>query len=303
MRYLIYSFLSLSILATYSCREARIDEHQDWANYFKEENVEGAFEYIDNNKERVHFYNKEFNSKQIIPGASFTLFECIVALESAVAPTEDYILPWNGNYYKFQHGKVEIISDTNDVHYQSNWSKDLTLTTAFQNHAIPHFQTLSSKITEDEMQHFIDTFKYGNRQIGNDKINFWNNGSLLISPDEQVGMIKRLYHGEMRGFTERSQRIAKGFFNKENKEDYSISYQRFEINHNDTFVVQYLGYVEKIKKLKNPKTNEIDAIPHPYFFVLSVYDAKDKDALPAKAEKIFRKILKETDLKEAFDNL
>ncbi len=302
MRFILFIIGTLTSLAFASCRDIRIIEHKEWSKLFEEHQVQGALEYVDNNKERVHYYNKEFNATQITPGTSFQIFQALVALESAVAPTEAYTLPWNGNYYSFKHGKIATITDTLTPGFQNQWPLANTLSEAFKHNNLPFFQQLTSKITTAEMKHFIDTLKYGNRKYEGDTINFWNNGSLRISADEHVGILKRLYHSELKGFTERSQRIVRGLFDKTTKEDYTLNSKKFVINHNDTVVVQYMGYIEKIKKLKNPKTQQIDAIPHPYFFVLSVYDTDTTKDLEGIAQQIFEKILKETELKETFDN-
>src|SRR5690606_18208806 len=157
--------------------------------------------------------------------------------------------------------------------------------------------------TPAEMQHFIDTVQYGNRNYEGDKVNFWNNGTLLVSPDEQVGFLKKLYHGELKGFTERSQRVVRGLFDKKEERDYTVYSKRFTINQNDTVIVQYMGFVEKIKNLKNPKTDIIEPIPHPYFYVLSIYETDTTKDIEGIADKIFEKVFTVTDLKKNFGNL
>jgi len=298
-----YIIFLLAVVTAAGCRDARIEEHPEWERFFKEHQVQGALEYIDNNKERVLFYNKEFNSTPLTAGSTYQIFAALVAIESAVAPTEQFRIPWDEQYYSFVNGQVNVITDTNTPGYQADWSRDLTLSEAFRVNAFPYFQQLTRKITQAEMRHFIDTIKYGNRKYEGDLVNFWNNGTLLISPDEQLGLLKRLYHGELKGFTERSQRVTRALFDKKAEQDYTVYSKKFTIRHNDTIVVQYLGFVEKIKNLKNPKTGNIDPIPHPYFYVLSVYDTDPSKDLDAIADKIFGQVFTETDLKKSFDNL
>lgn len=296
--------LGLIVMVTLvGCQEVRIEEHKEWAKFFEEEQVKGAIEYIDNNKERVHYYDKDFNSTRFNPGGAFQIFAALVAIESAVAPTEEHKIAWDGKYYDVQNGVVSVSDTPNNKGLLHNWSQDLTLTQAFKYNAAPYFKQLVSTIAFDEMQHFVDTVKYGNRKIDSVGTNYWNDGTLKITPDEQLGFIKRLYHSELRGFTERSQRITRSLFDKVEKENYSLYSKSFTTQQGDTTMVQYVGFLEKIKNLKNPKTQEIDPIPHPYFFIISVYDnTKNSANIEAKAQRIFERILKETDLKETFDN-
>jgi len=58
------------------------------------------------------------------------------------------------------------------------------------------------------MQHYLDTVKYGNMKMAGRIDNFWLNDSLQISPDEEMGFLKKLYFTEL-PVSERSQRIVK----------------------------------------------------------------------------------------------
>ena len=46
-----------------------------------------------------------------------------------------------------------------------------------------------------------------------------------------------------------------------------------------------VGFAEKINRLKNPKTKQIQPIPHPYFFALN-YELPDTNRVNAAEERI-----------------
>jgi beta-lactamase class D len=95
------------------------------------------------------------------------------------------------------------------------------------------------------------------------------NDTLKISPDEQVGLMKRLYHDQL-PFSTRAQRIVKGMMLQESAQDYKLYYKTGWGNDTKSGkdLMWVVGYAETIHRLKNPKTKEIEAIPHPYFFAL-----------------------------------
>ena len=118
------------------------------------------------------------------------------------------------------------------------------------------------------MQHYLDTANYGNRTIGGSIDSFWINNSLQISADEQVGFIKRLYHGEL-PFSERSQRIVRGMMLQKESNNYKLYYKTGWNDANHSNLLWIVGYVEKSEELKNVETGKLEQIPHPYFCALN----------------------------------
>ncbi|MFT4061730.1 MAG: penicillin-binding transpeptidase domain-containing protein [Edaphocola sp.] len=234
-----------------SCRNVRIKEHDEWKQYFDKYGVEGCFEFYDNNKETAHYCNKEECAERVSPASTFKILTALIALETAVAPDEQLTIRWDG------------------IPRKAAWDKDLTMAEAFKASSVPYFQEIARRIGREKMQHYLDTIQYGNKQIGTAIDSFWLNGTLLVSPDEQVGFIKRLYHAEL-PFSERTQRIVRGMMQQTATDNYKL-YYKTGWNKNLLWVV---GYVEKFNNLKNVETGKMEAIPHPYFFALK-FNAKD----------------------------
>lgn len=249
MKYLLrLSPLFLLFLA--SCSDVRIKEHPEWKSYFDAEKVDGCFEVYDNNKETAHFYNKERCSQRFSPASTFKIFNSLVALETTVAPDEQLLIKWDG------------VKRSNE-----DWNKDLTMAQAFKVSALPYYQEIARRIGKERMQHYLDTVKYGNMEIGDSIDAFWVNDRLRITADEQVGFIKRLYHTEL-PFNERAQRIVRGMMLQQEAPNYKLYYKTgwYVGTENLLWVV---GYVEKTEELKNVETGKLEQIPHPYFFALN----------------------------------
>lgn len=234
-----------------SCSDIRIKEHKEWKQYFDAYGVDGCFEVYDNNKEMAHYYNKERNAKRFSPASTFKIFNALVALETAIAPDEQYLIKWDGV-----------------KRWNEDWNQDLTMAQAFTYSAVPYYQELARRIGATTMQHYLDTVKYGNMRIGNTLDAFWLNDTLQISADEQVGLMKRLYHGEL-PFSQRSQRIVRGMMQQKQGNDYNLYYKTGWSQIADTNTLWVVGFVEKFNRLKHLETKQEQAIPHPYFFALN----------------------------------
>jgi len=263
----------VSAFALGSCSDVRIKEHPEWKQPFDVYGVDGCFEYYDNNKEIAHYCNKEKCAKQVTPASTFKIFNSLVALETSVAPDEQLVIKWDG------------VARSNP-----DWNKDMTMAEAFKVSCVPYYQEIARRIGQKEMQHYLDTVQYGNKKTGNVIDSFWLNNTLLISPDEQVGFIKRLYHGEL-PFSERSQRIVKGMMLQEQSRNYKLYYKTgWGKNGNDN-VLWVVGYAERMEELKNVETGKIEGVPHPYFFALNFTTADTTKDLKQVRTDLLHKML------------
>lgn len=71
------------------------------------------------------------------------------------------------------------------------WEKDLSLPEALSVSCVPCFQQLAREIGPQRMRSYLDRFDYGNQEVQGEIDLFWLNGSLRISPLEQVDFIHR----------------------------------------------------------------------------------------------------------------
>lgn len=259
------------IVLSASCRNVRIKEHKNWEKYFDAYAVSGSFEIYDNNKEIAHYYNKELNAKPISPSSTFDIFVALTALETVTAKDEQKILEWDG---------VERENE--------KMNKNLSLSEAFEINSTSHIRKLIQEIGEEDIDKYLFTLQYGNQERKGDMENFWMNGNLKISPDEQVGLMKRLYHTELPQFNERSHRIVRGMLFKEEGDTYRLYYKMgmdTTVSPNRSILV---GMVEQTISRKHVKTKQMENIPHPHFFALT---AQGESLTPASYEEITLNLL------------
>lgn len=259
-----------------ACSDVRINEHDEWKSVFDKYQVNnGCFEYYDNNKEEANYYNKLRCSERMSPASTFKIMNSLIALETGVAQDERLLIKWDG------------------VARRPEWDKDLTMAEAFKVSAVPYYQEIARRIGAKEMQHYLDTVKYGNMNIAGQIDQFWLNDTLKITPDEQVGLMKRLYHDEL-PFSPRSQRIVKGMMLQESDGDYKLYYKTgWSVVPGKEDVIWIVGYAETVHRLKNPKTQQMQAIPHPYFFALNYSVPKNAPNVLENRVKILHDMLTE----------
>jgi beta-lactamase class D len=136
------------------------------------------------------------------------------------------------------------------------------------------YQKLIQEIGRTAILKVIDSLRYGKGIVSADMTQFWSDNSLKITPDEQLGLIKRLYFNQLY-FQKRSQDIVKKMILKEDNASYKLSYiSTTSSNANRQSWV--LGYIEENK--------------HVYFFVLSTKSLKAED-LPNKNIEVLKQIL------------
>lgn len=250
----LFPILCLSLLFATACRESRLHDHPEWAKAFEAHGISKAcFILRDNNHEAVHYYNKERCLEQFSPASTFKVFNSLVALESGIAPDEQYIIAWDS----VDRGVPE-------------WNRDLNMREAIKVSAVPYYQELARRIGMPLMQHYLDTINYGNKVIGPKIDEFWLNDSLKISADEQVGFLKRLYFAELPA-SERSQRIVKSMLLQEDSPAYKLYYKTGWAKSAGKDLFWVVGFVERIQHVKeNEKSmNKSDIRMYPYFFALN----------------------------------
>ena len=137
-----------------------------------------------------------------------------------------------------------------------------------------YYKDLIAKIGRTDLLKTIDSIHYGSGIVSANLDRFWADNSLLITPDEQLGLIKKLYFSEL-AFQKHSQEFYRKMIIKEDNANYKLSY----ILSSDTSAnnaAWVVGYVEENK--------------HPYFFVLNT-NALKSDSLDQKNVQLLKQIL------------
>jgi beta-lactamase class D len=177
-------------------------------------------------------YNASRAKRRYVPASTFKIANALIALETGVATGPDHLIRWDG------------VRPDDGSFWASSWSNDHTLRSALRNSVFWYFQELARRTGADRMQHYLDQFDYGNRDMGGGLDQFWLHGELRISADEQVRFLLRMYESEL-GVSEESTRVVKDILVLESGDTYRLSGKTGTANLTATREIAWLvGYVE-----------------------------------------------------------
>ncbi|HMN33443.1 MAG: class D beta-lactamase [Chitinophagaceae bacterium] len=275
MKHYVWLLFFIIPFSFYSCENNHISYENQWGDVFKKYGIDSAcFELVDNNHDIVHVYNLERASKRFSPASTFKIMNSLIALETSTAPDEKFIIKWDG-----QQRNAE-------------WDKDMDMREAFNVSNVYYFQELAKKIGKISMQKYLDTIRYGNKNIGNSIEQFWLNDSLKITADEQVGFIKKLYFDKL-PMSQRTQRIVRSMLLKEDEQGYKLYYKtgtKEVIENNQKHLMAWLvGYAERKETQKTIMEGKEETNYKPYFFAMNF----DSNESIEKTSEIRLSILKE----------
>lgn len=259
MRFLLV--LSLAAVL-FSCSPNNVSEDESLGKYFRDNNVEGTFALFDNGTGDFTVYNlPRYRDSAFLPASTFKIVNSLIGLQTGKIVNDSMVINWDG----IDRGRPEC-------------NKDLTMYTAFRLSCPPWYQEIARRIGRDTMQQWIDTLAYGNKKISRIDT-FWLDNSLKIRPDEQLGLVKRLYFNQL-PFHKLNQEIVKQAMLFEDNTAYKLSYKTgWGFKENGNSVAWCVGWVEENK--------------HPYFFVLN-FETPDKQAdIPGIRLKILKGILQQ----------
>ena len=124
---------------------------------------------------------------------------------------------------------------------------------AFQKNDADFTKYVVVKTGNELMKKWIDSLSYGNKNSGDSSSDFWQNNSLKISPDEQLGFLKRLYFDQL-PFMKSVQQTMRNLMVKEDNTLYKWSYKTAAtLDEKGNAVNWTIGWVEENR--------------HVYFFV------------------------------------
>jgi beta-lactamase class D len=242
----------ITVLAT-ACSTNNVTEDSSLQKYFDSAGVKGTFGLYDNGQGHFTIYNlRRFRDSAYTPGATFDILQSLIAIQTGVVKDGTSVMP-----------------------------DSLTLTQAFQTGSLANdevFQQLATQLGKDTLKKWIDSLRYGNRDMnGFPPATFWKDNHLKITSDEQMGLIKKLYFDQL-PFFQRTQQIVRDMLQKEENANYRLVYKTGRISLEEGRVIGWImGWVEENK--------------HPYFFVVNFETSDPTADVPSVGLQLVKKIL------------
>ena len=256
-------------LLFYSCSPNNVKQDKSLKKYFDEHKVEGCFALMNNATGKFTVYNlSRYRDSSYLPASTFKIVNSLIGLQTGKIVNDSMVIKWDGV-----------------KRWLDDWNRDLTMYEAFRVSSLPYYQEVARRIGKDTMQRWLDSLKYG-AKLATDKVviktavdSFWIDNSIKVTPDQQLGLVKRLYFDQL-PFFKTYQEMVKRAMLFENNANYRLGYKTgWGTTENGHALGWIVGWIEENK--------------HPYFFVLNI-ESPDRnfDIVPARM-KILKDILKQ----------
>jgi beta-lactamase class D len=258
------SWLFLLLFACfYSCSPNNVKIDNSLKHFFDENHVVGTFALFDNGTGQFTIYNlKRYRDSAFLPASTFKIVNSLIGLQTGKITSDSMIIKWDGIERPVKE-----------------WNRDLTMYEAFRVSAVPYYQEVARRIGKDTMQLWLDSLSYGTRKIKTRIDTFWLDNSLKIKPDEQLGLVKKLYFHQLAFFEPYEDMVKRAMLFEDNS-NYKLSYKTgWGRKENGEHLAWVVGWIEENK--------------HPYFFVLN-FESSDPNAdIPAIRMSMLKGILKQ----------
>ena len=261
MKYLALYLAVVVYLASCSPNNVKIDNNLK--RFFDENHVNGCFALFDNGTGQFTIYNlKRYRDSSFLPASTFKIVNSLIGLQTGRITNDSMVIKWDGV-----------------VRRNKDWNKDLTMYQAFRVSAVPYYQEVARRIGKDTMQLWLDSISYGTKKIKTRIDSFWLDNSLKITPDEELGLVNKLYFRQL-PFFDTYEEVVKRAMLFEDNSNYKLSYKTGWGNaENGDELAWIVGWIEENK--------------HPYFFVLN-FETPDRNAdIPAIRMNMLKGILKQ----------
>lgn len=246
-----------------SCSLNNVKEDDSLKKYFDDNNVNGCFALYNNASNNFTIYNlKRYRDSNFLPASTFKIVNSLIGLQEGKIVNDNMVIKWDGVKRPIE-----------------SWNKDLTMYEAFRVSCVPYYQEVARRIGKERMQFWLDSLSYGTRKINTAIDTFWLDNSLKITPDEELGLVKKLYFNQL-PFFKINQEIVKRAMLFENDANYRLGYKTgWGKTENGNHLAWVTGWVEENN--------------HPYFFVLNFESAVPDADIPAIRMNILKGILQQ----------
>jgi beta-lactamase class D len=173
------------------------------------------------------FVHNDPRSKQAYAAAStFKILNTLIALEEGVISGVDAIFHWDGTQYEI-----------------ADWNQDQTLGSAFKASCVWCYQQLARRVGAPKYPPYIWQSNYGQLRQPFNETEFWLDGSLMISAEQQVAFLRQIVERKL-PFKASSYDTLKKIMLTEDAAQYRLYAKTGWATRNPPSVGWYVGFVE-----------------------------------------------------------
>ncbi|MFJ5625079.1 BlaR1 family beta-lactam sensor/signal transducer [Peribacillus loiseleuriae] len=201
--------------------------YKDYSSFFDE--LSGSAVLYDLKMKQYTIYNKEESTTRFAPASTYKIFNALFALESGIITRDNSQMTWDGTLYPYEE-----------------WNQDQDLFSAMESSASWYFQNLDQQMGKKKLQNYYEQINYGNGDLSGNITNYWLNGSLKISPVEQVDILKKFYDNEFAFEQSNIQTVKDSLLLEESNGNRLSGKTGTSVLNGENITGWFVGYVETV---------------------------------------------------------
>ena len=210
---------------------------------FRDCQLTGSTTVYDYSQRKWTFTDEVDSQRATLPASTFKIINSLIALETGGIQDENDVIKWVGKVDTARYG------------YRPEIYHDMTVKEAFEQSAGWVYIELAKKIGRARYRQYLTKCRYGNGNLSEKGVDFWNFGPFAVSPKNQINFLTALYDGKL-PFSKRNMAIVKQMMVNETTDKYVLRAKTGWTRDNGVDIGWWVGYVEKQGK--------------PYFFATRI---------------------------------
>ncbi|AXS74056.1 Beta-lactamase OXA-2 [Pseudomonas aeruginosa] len=184
---------SIFSLATFAHAQEGTLERSDWRKFFSEFQAKGTIVVADERQadRAMLVFDPVRSKKRYSPASTFKIPHTLFALDAGAVRDEFQIFRWDGVNRGF-----------------AGHNQDQDLRSAMRNSTVWVYELFAKEIGDDKARRYLKKIDYGNAVPSTSNGDYWIEGSLAISAQEQIAFLRKLYRNEL-PFRVEHQRLVK----------------------------------------------------------------------------------------------
>ena len=193
--------------------------------------IDGSITIYDARRE-AWFYTDTLDARRLtLPAATFKIINSLIALETKAVKDENQVLKWD-------HIPKTFLGTA-----MPQWNKDTDMKMAFENSTTWFYEELAKRIKRNTYKKYLQACHYGNLDLSEKGIDFWNYGNFGVSPINQVMFLRKLYLDKL-PFSKKHMAIVKEMMISERTDQYILRDKTGMTRKDGQDIGWWVGYIE-----------------------------------------------------------
>ena len=201
---------------------------------FRECEVQGSITLYDRASDTWTFSNEEDSKVPSNPASTFKILNSLIALEEGILKDEYEVMKFVG---------VSAV-DTARYGNRTDIFKDMDMQEAFRTSAVWFYLEIAKEVGREKYRQYLTACAWGNMNFTEPGLDFWNFGPFVVSPVQQIELLKKLYDGSL-PFSKRNIDIVKKIMIAETTPGYTLRGKTGWGTSATEDLGWWVGYVEK----------------------------------------------------------